>query len=295
MATVNAARVAELNDNLRRQIFERGGSGLHAITRAFRLADNNGNKHLDREEFTEALNYAGLFLSSPDTTAIWNFYDRNRDGNVNLDEFLRGLRGELNERRNTMVNRVFESLDRDRSGVLDRVDVQGFYNAAKHPRVKSGEITAHQALDLFLQGFEGKSGNNDGVITRNEFIDYYTDLSASVPDDAYCVYMMESVWMMRESTAAENDEVILALEVQLREKVRQKSRGNNESDTLRKVFKHFDADEGGVITIDEFNRAMERFGVSVMRRDTTALFARYDRDNSGTISFEEFVANLYRE
>lgn len=46
----------------------------------------------------------------------------------------------------------------------------------------------------FLSNFEGAKGNKDGIVTREEFFDYYTDLSMSVPSDEYFVRMMESTW-----------------------------------------------------------------------------------------------------
>jgi len=45
-----------------------------------------------------------------------------------------------------------------------------------------------------LNTFDGAHGNNDGVITKNEWTDYYTDLSISLPSDDYFVQMMESTW-----------------------------------------------------------------------------------------------------
>jgi len=41
-------------------------------------------------------------------------------------------------------------------------------------------------------------GNNDGTISRQEWDDYYTDLSMSLPSDEYFVRMMESVWQICE-------------------------------------------------------------------------------------------------
>lgn len=45
-------------------------------------------------------------------------------------------------------------------------------------------------------------GNNDGVISRKEWDDYYTDLSMSLPSDEYFVKMMESVWQICEDEEA---------------------------------------------------------------------------------------------
>ncbi len=49
-------------------------------------------------------------------------------------------------------------------------------------------------MEEFLNGFDGMRGNNDGTITKDEWTDYYSDLSMSLPSDEYFVKMMESVW-----------------------------------------------------------------------------------------------------
>jgi hypothetical protein len=40
--------------------------------------------------------------------------------------------------------------------------------------------------------------NGNSEITLDEFIDYYTDLSMSIPTDDYFVAMMESTWQCPE-------------------------------------------------------------------------------------------------
>ena len=77
---------------LRRQLFERGITGTNGLARAFKTADFNGNKKLDPEEFTEALQFAGLFLPKPEVSALFRKFDRTHDGSVDYDEFLRGVK-----------------------------------------------------------------------------------------------------------------------------------------------------------------------------------------------------------
>ena len=70
-------------------------------------------------------------------------------------------------------------------------DLKGVYNAKKHPEVIEGKKTEDQVLTEFLSGMEGVCGNRDGTVTKKEWIDYYTDVSASIATDAYFVAMME--------------------------------------------------------------------------------------------------------
>ena len=54
--------------------------------------------------------------------------------------------------------------------------------------------TKEEILSEFLNNFEGARGNSDGIVTWEEFYDYYSDLSMSTPSDEYFVKMMESTW-----------------------------------------------------------------------------------------------------
>lgn len=70
----------------------------------------------------------------------------------------------------------------------------GIYDVSMNPEFIEGRKTKEQILTEFLTNFEGARGNRDGTISMNEFVDYYTDLSMSVPSDEYFVRMMESTW-----------------------------------------------------------------------------------------------------
>lgn len=53
--------VKRINTELKMHIVKRGGIGIRSIGTIFRRMDYNGNRKLDREEFTEALATFGLF------------------------------------------------------------------------------------------------------------------------------------------------------------------------------------------------------------------------------------------
>ena len=79
----------------------------------------------------------------------------------------------MNDRRRAIVLKAFNIMDRDGSGYIDLADVKGVFNASKHPEVLLGKISADDALVTFLQGLEGRSGNGDGRISKEEWLDYY--------------------------------------------------------------------------------------------------------------------------
>lgn len=97
-----------------------------------------------------------------------------------------------------MVNKAFAMLDRDGSGQINIGDISGIYDVSMNPEFLEGRKSRDQILAEFLNNFDGARGDNNGVVTRQEFVDYYTDLSMSTPSDEYFVRMMESTWQVPE-------------------------------------------------------------------------------------------------
>ncbi len=74
-----------------------------------------------------------------------------------------------------------------------------------------------------------------------EFVDYYTDLSMSIPDDVYFVQMMESAWQMAEDEeSGVFKEQIEFLTKTVRQKLLSNSGQSSDEYVLRQIFKDFD-------------------------------------------------------
>lgn len=90
-------------------------------------------------------------------------------------------------------------MDKDGNGYIDINDIKGVYTADKHPEVISGKKTEQQILQEFLETFEmhhsqRMNGAPDHVVTKEEFIEYYNNISCSIDDDQYYSVMMNSAW-----------------------------------------------------------------------------------------------------
>ena len=94
------------------------------------------------------------------------YYDLDGDGNVSYEEFLRGLRDEMTPRRVKMVEKIFQTMDRNGSGAIDLQDVIAVYDVSLNPEFIEHKKTKEQILTEFLNNFEGIRGNKDGVITQ---------------------------------------------------------------------------------------------------------------------------------
>lgn len=71
-------------------------------------------------------------------------------------------------------------------------DILSIYDASQHPDVMDGKITEKEALGEFLDQFD--TLEKDGIVTREEFLDYYRDVSASIDGDDYFELMIRNAW-----------------------------------------------------------------------------------------------------
>jgi hypothetical protein len=140
-------------------------------------------------------------MSDKQTGAVFDMFDRDGSGEISYEEFLRMVRGEMNEFRVGIAKKAFKVMDKDGSGKLDINDIRQNFNAKNHPDVKAGKKTEDQILGEFLDTFEdhfcdikGQEDSRDGIINMNEWIEYYNNVSMSIDDDKYFEVMMNSAW-----------------------------------------------------------------------------------------------------
>jgi len=160
---------------------------------------------LDKYEFTKAMQDYMLGFSDQEIGILFKSFDLDRSGLIEYDEFLRVIRGPMNANRKAYVAKAFAKLDRDGNGYVDINDITGVYSAKTHPDVISGKKTEQQILLEFLETFETAHNmrNNtapDHIVTKEEFEEYYNNVSASIDDDDYFALMMTNAWNLDNKT-----------------------------------------------------------------------------------------------
>ena len=153
-------------------------------------------------------------------------------------------------------------------------------------------------------------------MTLDEWVRHYEEVSASIDSDDYFGQMMATTWSHLKQKMPDGTKVpavkftpradVNLLEDKLRKSIYEKTPPNtNQRRTSELAFKALDTDGSGGVNLDEFIKALERFGMHVqgmrpgvggLPRDVVqALFNKYDTDGSGSISYSEFTDALFAE
>ena len=128
-------KAAELVKLFRDKIKSRGARGIIGLQKLFAIMDDDGSKSISLPEFAKACRDFKVGISDDNVPILFEEFDTNRDGTLNIDEFLMAIRGELNDIRRALVEKAFRKIDKDSSGFIDIDDIKDTYNASKHPDV----------------------------------------------------------------------------------------------------------------------------------------------------------------
>ena len=158
-------------------------------------------------------------------------------------------------------------------------------------------------------------GNRDSKVTLDEWVKYYEEVSASIDSDDYFGTMLAGTWahLKKRSQAGGKAEPVVKFvakaDIERLEKLLRSyiyAKVPNDQNTKRQVqraFSDFDTDGSGAVSMGEFVKALERFGmhttgqrpgVGGLPMDVVqSLFDKYDKDGSGSIDYKEFCVALF--
>jgi calcyphosin len=182
-------------EELRKQLKNKGSNGLISLQKKFKETDD-GNGHLTKEEFKSCMLSCSLMLTDSELTTLFNLFDKDKSGTVCSEEFILTLRGEMSDKRRELVYLAFQVLDSDGSGIVSLDEMARKYDCSQHPDVLTGKKSPSDVLLELMEVFEVGSTEEDkkAEISFEEFENYYSNISASIPSDKYFELMIRNAW-----------------------------------------------------------------------------------------------------
>lgn len=201
------------------------------------------------------------------------------DGFVSYDEFVNALAdGNLSARKQKLVDKVWAQLDAEGAGKCKGSDLVAC--------LRDPDGMKEYVLNLFAQT---KGGELSGNVSKDEFYEHCKEVSTQCPDDTSYVAKVESVWAVTEDEDAPLDNIrVMHLLGLMRQRLITKANSQQEEYKLRDMFRRFDKDSSGYLSINEFAGLLAELGVAVKDKELVAMMKALDTSKNGVLEFEEF-------
>lgn len=196
IADLQAFDMGTFIKDVKQKIFDRSNFGIRALKRIFQAMDERGDKKLDVDDFRWGLIDYGISMTKEESQEVLKAFDRDGNGYVDFDEFLVTLRGALNDTRKAVVARAYKKLDVNGDGTVRLDDIAKLYDASQHPEVVSGKKGEQDVYLEFMGLWDTQV--KDGIVTLDEFCQYYEDISASVDTDDEFVFILKQAWKLED-------------------------------------------------------------------------------------------------
>ena len=89
---------------------------------------------------------------------------------------------------------AYDKLDVNKDGLVKMDDIAQIYDASQHPDVITGKKTPEDVFREFMTQWDTQE--QDGIVTWEEFQDYFSGVSSSIDRDDYFELMMKNSWKL---------------------------------------------------------------------------------------------------
>ena len=214
----NTFRFNSFNNNIkeneslikfRKYLISQGARGIFRFQKMLSIYDRNNSGFISFDNFYTIFqsNYTNISLS--DIKSIFSLFENNNNESqinslseykIKYDLLLKSLVGNISIKRRILIQKVFNSFNKDKNNKVLLSDIKNRFNASKHPDFIKGIKTENKILGEFLDFLETFREYNTNLhgfsfsMTFQEFFDFYSQISLSIDDDKYFEMLLFNCW-----------------------------------------------------------------------------------------------------
>lgn len=187
------------------------GNGMHVVRRLRRMclsSDLHGTGIMSMRTFQGLLSYVSIRLIEDEVQQLQALFGCDKYGQrqpqgsetIDFNRFFQ-LMGSMSNLRLETVHDAYKKLKEHAiAGVVEIRHIRQHYRPKSHPELQAGRMDASEAVEDFLRQWD--IDHHDGVVSWEEFLDYYRDVSLAVEDDELFVEIVRSAWNLQEQRSS---------------------------------------------------------------------------------------------
>ena len=205
----NFNKIEDILNHFRKTFQLRGVRAIMSLRRTLMLLDVNFTKILNLKDFKNLLLKTFRFdFEEIEIQNLFNYLDKERKGEINYEDFINELVGEVNNNRRKILKLVYDKINEDNENYITVGQMRNSYNAKENPLVrqkkKSEDEMMAEFMDFIEYHFNLLNEKNDDSIDINQikidfdnFVDFYKYISMFIDDDKYFEVMLMSEWGLK--------------------------------------------------------------------------------------------------
>ena len=199
---INMSGLEKIN-LLRDLLARRGQKSIFIIQRMLYIYDQDQTGIIPLHKLCDIFEIYNINLAKEDIFDIFNIFDKERKGIIKYNDLIQLLISNINEKREMMIQNLFEKMHKGNGYVLIN-DLKQSFNSMKHPdsinQIRNQEEIYADFLDS-LQIFREYYGNlnNDnikkGIMLYEDFCTFFKEISLSIDDDMFFEYYLNNCFV----------------------------------------------------------------------------------------------------
>ena len=220
-------------------------------------------------------------ITIKEQTDFYSLLDLSDFGTITSSEFLRLIRGPINDNRRINIVSAFANIDKEKKGNCSIDLIKKSFNSKAHPDIQFKNTTPNEISNLFNYTFDTYcqyKGIGD-IIFLEDFVEYYEAISSCIDNDDYFNDIICRVWGLPMNkinqpssnvNPSTNSDLTAATLRKLR--VILGLRGTKGIFGVLRLLKLFDKNLNGVIVKNDFIQLNNIYRMNLSNEEIDALF-----------------------